>query len=150
MNSHPELLVGKESVFTCFDLFSKSFLVCVLCVLSRPYVVKWVCLNFSKVAPPLRRRYWRLGSLSLEVTLSLPLKRHLNRTNPLRCRPFPHRNTSLGRGINNNQMEEPQTYDSDSDRDSLEQPNVESPIHEGSPPISQVVPCTPIIQETPT
>ena len=47
-------------------------------------------------------------------------------------------------------MEEPQTYDSDFDRDSLEQPNWESPIREGSPPISQVVPYPPDIQETPT
>ena len=47
-------------------------------------------------------------------------------------------------------MEEPQTSDGDSDRDSLEQPNLESPIREGSPPISQVVPYLPIIQETPT
>ena len=47
-------------------------------------------------------------------------------------------------------MEEPQTSDGDSDRDSLEQPSLESPIHEGSPPISQVVPYPPDIQETPT
>ena len=47
-------------------------------------------------------------------------------------------------------MEEPQTSNGDSDRDSLEQPILESPIHEGSPPISQVVPYPPIIQETPT
>ena len=45
-------------------------------------------------------------------------------------------------------MEVPQTSDDDSDRDSLEQPNLESPIHEGSPPISQVVPYLPDIQET--
>ena len=47
-------------------------------------------------------------------------------------------------------MEEPQTSDGDSDRDNLKQPNVESPIREGSPPISQVVPYPPDIQETPT
>ena len=47
-------------------------------------------------------------------------------------------------------MEEPHTSDSDSNRDSLEQPILESPIHEGSPLISQVVPYPPDIQETPT
>ena len=47
-------------------------------------------------------------------------------------------------------MEEPQSSDGDSDRDSLEQPNLESPIHEGSPPVSQVIPYVPIIQETRT
>ena len=47
-------------------------------------------------------------------------------------------------------MEEPQTSDGDFDRDSLEQPNLEFPICEGSPPISQVVPYPPDIQETPT
>lgn len=45
-------------------------------------------------------------------------------------------------------MEEPQTSDGDLDRDSLEQPNLDSPIHEGSLPISQVVPYPPDIQET--
>ena len=45
-------------------------------------------------------------------------------------------------------MEEPQTYNGDSNRDSLEQLSLESPIREGSPPISQVVPYPPDIQET--
>ena len=45
-------------------------------------------------------------------------------------------------------MEEPQTSDGDSDRDSLEQPNLECLIREGSPLISQVVPYLPDIQET--
>ena len=102
------------------------------------------------MAPPLPRRSRRLGSLSPEVTLSLPLWGCLNRTDPLRRRLFALRNTSLGRGINNNQTEEPQTFDDDSDRDSLEKPDLVSPICEGSPPISQVVPYPPIIQETPT
>jgi hypothetical protein len=119
-----------------------------MCVLSRPYVVKWVRLKFFKVAPPLPRRSRRLGSLSPKVTLSLPLRRCLNRTNPLRWRPFEHRNTSLETRNINNQTEEPQTSDGDFDRDSLEQPNLESPIREGSPPISQVVPYPPVIQET--
>ena len=46
-------------------------------------------------------------------------------------------------------MEEPQTFDGDSDRDSLEQQSIESPIREGFPPISQVVPYPVDIQETP-
>ena len=104
--------------------------------------------NFSKVALPLPRRSQRLRSLSPKVKRSLPLRRHLNRTDPLRRRPFAHRNTSLEAGINNNRTEEPETSDGDSDRDSLEQPNLESPIREGSPPISQVVPYPPDIQET--
>ena len=102
------------------------------------------------MAPPLRRRFRRLGSLSPEVTLSLPLRRRLNRTNPLRRKPFAHKNTSLGTRNNNNQTEEPQTSDGDSNRDSLEQPSLESPIHEGSPPVSQVIPYPPIIHKTPT
>ena len=109
-----------------------------------------VCLKFFKVAPPLPRRSQRLGSLSLEVTLSLPLRRRLNRTDPLRPRSFVHKNTSIGRRINTNQSEEPQASDGDYNGDSLEHPNLESPIREGSPPISQVIPYPPIIQETPT
>jgi hypothetical protein len=72
----------------------------------------------------------------------------LNRTNTLWRRPFAHRNTSVEVGNNNNQTEEPQTSNNDFDRDSLEQPNLESPIHEGSPLISQVVPYPSVIQET--
>ena len=47
-------------------------------------------------------------------------------------------------------MEEPQTSDGDSDTDSLEHLILESPIREGSPLVSQVIPYPPIIQETPT
>ena len=106
--------------------------------------------NSSKVAPPLPKRSRRLRILSLEVTLSLPLRRRLNQIDPRRWRQFARINTSLEAGNNNNQTEEPRTSDSDFDRDSLEQPNLESPIREGSPPISQVVPYPPDIQETPT
>ena len=74
----------------------------------------------------------------------------MNRTGPLRPRSFVHRNTSVGRRINTNQSEEPQASDSDSNRDSLEHLNSESPIREGSPLVSQVIPYPPIIQETPT
>ena len=74
----------------------------------------------------------------------------LNRTDPRRWRPFAHINTSLEEGNNNNQTEEPQTSDGDFDRDSLEQPSLKSPIREDFPPISQVVPYPPDIQETPT
>ena len=47
-------------------------------------------------------------------------------------------------------MEEPQTSDGDFDRDSLEQPSLESPLREGFPLILQVVPYPTDIQETPT
>ena len=85
----------------------------------------------------------KLNALSL-------LRRRLNQIDPRWWRLFAHINTSLEAGNNNNQMEEPQTSDDDFDRDSLEQPSLESPIHEGFPSISQVVPYPPDIQETPT
>lgn len=60
-----------------------------------------------------------------------------------------NRNTPIEQK-NNNQVEEPQISDDTSERDSLEQRNNRgSPIREGSPPISQVVPYLVDIQETP-
>ena len=101
------------------------------------------------MAPPLPRRSRRLGSLSPEVTFPLHLRRCRNRTDPLRPGPFAPKHTILGSRINTNWSEEPQVFDGDSDRDSLEHPHFESPIREGSPPISEVVPYPPLIQETP-
>ena len=106
--------------------------------------------NSSKVAPLLPKRSRRLRSLSPEVKSPLPLRRQLNRIDPRQWRLFAHINTYLEVGNNNNQMKEPQTPNGDFDRDSLEQPSLESPIHEGFPPISQVVPYPADIQETPT
>ena len=50
---------------------------------------------------------------------------------------------------NNNHLEEPQISDGASDRDSLEQQSIESPIREGFPPISQAVLYPVDIEETP-
>ena len=50
--------------------------------------------------------------------------------------------------INRNQIEEPQISNGTAERDSLEQ-NLVSPIKEGSPPISQVIPYSIDIEETP-
>ena len=46
-------------------------------------------------------------------------------------------------------MEEPQIFEDDSDSDSLEHLILESPIREGSPPVSQVILYPRIIHETP-
>lgn len=51
--------------------------------------------------------------------------------------------------MNNNHFEEPQISNGTSKRDSLEQQSIGSPIREGFPPISQVIPYSVDIEETP-
>lgn len=73
----------------------------------------------------------------------------LNGIDPRGLRSFANKNTHIEEGNNNNHSEEPQISGDAFDRDSLEQQSIESPIHEGFPPISQVVPYPVDIQETP-
>ena len=72
----------------------------------------------------------------------------LNGTNPHRLRSFENTNTHV-EAVNNNHFEEPEIYDGTSERDSLEQQSIGSPIREGFPPISQVIPYPVDIEETP-
>jgi hypothetical protein len=100
------------------------------------------------VATPLHRRSRRLRSLFLEVSRPLPLRRRLNITDPHGLRSFENTNT-LVEVANNNHFEEPQVFDDTFERDSLEQQSIGSPIREGFPPISQVIPYFVDIEETP-
>lgn len=101
------------------------------------------------MATPPPRRSRRLRSLSPETSRPLPIRRRLNRTDPRRFENTENTNTPLEQ-TNNNQVEEPQISYDTSERDSLEQRNkLRSPIREGSPPISKVVPYPVYIQETP-
>jgi hypothetical protein len=100
------------------------------------------------VATPLPRRSRRLRSLSPEINRHLPIRRRLNRTDPHGLENIENTNTLIEE-TNNNQVEEPQISDGTSEGDNLEQQNLGSPIREGSPPISQVVPYPVDIEETP-
>ena len=96
--------------------------------------------------PPRRSR--RLRSLSPKINRPLPIRRRLNRTNPHGLGNIENTNTLIEQ-TNNNQIEEPHISDGTSERDSLEQQNLGSPIREVSPPMSQVIPYSIDIEETP-
>ena len=100
------------------------------------------------MATPPPRRSRRLRSLYPEVSRPLPLRRRLKKTNPRGLRSFENTNT-LVVAVNNNHFEEPHISDGTLERDGLEQQSIGSPIKEGFPPISQVIPYSIDIEETP-
>ena len=100
------------------------------------------------MATPLPKRSRRLRSLSPEVSRPLPLRRRLNGIDPHGLRSFENTNTHV-KSLKNNHFEEPQISDGTSERDSLEQQSIGSPIREGFPPTSQVNPYFVDIEETP-
>lgn len=87
-------------------------------------------------------------SLSPGIDRPLPIRRSLNRNDPHGLGHIENTNTLIEE-TNNNQIEETQISDDTSERDSLEQQNLGSPIREGSPPISHVIPYSIDIEETP-
>ena len=97
---------------------------------------------------PLTRRSQRLRSLSPKINRPLPIRRRLNRTDPRGLGNIENTNTLIEE-THNNQLEEPQIFDDTSKRDNLEQKKLGSPIREGFPPISQVIPYFVDIEETP-
>ena len=100
------------------------------------------------MATPPPRRSRRLRSLSPEINRPLLIRRRLNRTDPHGLGNIENTNTLIEE-TNNNQIEEPHIYDDASERDSLKQQKLGSPIKVGSPPISQVILYFVDIEETP-